>query len=105
MSAHTGAGMNDLHMKIAAMLEGGHHQIKVYLPYSESALLNQIRQHGKVLELDYQESCVAVAARVEPALAYKLLPFVVPPEAFINDNQPTKEKGAESADAEEIRLD
>jgi GTPase len=92
ISAHTGSGLADLHQKIAAMLEGDHHQIRAYLPYSESALLNQIRQHGKILELDYQASCVAVAARVEAALAYKLLPFATHPEACSTDL--TKNEGS-----------
>jgi hypothetical protein len=75
------------------------------LPYTESALLNQIRQHGKVLELSYQDSCMAVAARVEPSLAYKLLPFTASPEICTTDSQKTREKEAESEDAADVRLD
>ncbi len=80
VSARTGAGLHLLRRQIAAMLEVEHHQIKVYLPYAQSALLDQIRRRGQVIELDYQGSFVTVTARVEPALASQLLEFSFPPE-------------------------
>lgn len=81
VSARTHQGLEDLRQMIAGMLEWSYHQIKIYLPYTESALFGQLKQFGQIISLEYLESCMAIETRVEPALADKLYIYAAPPGA------------------------
>ena len=60
LSAQTGAGLETVRQAIASRLEEGFERIRVYLPYRESALLEQMQRFGKVLRVDYQPEYQAV---------------------------------------------
>lgn len=79
VSARTGQGMEQLKQETARFLEKGFQQIKVYLPYHENALLQQIQQWGSVLSVEYHPEYQLVVARVDQATAAKLYPFANPP--------------------------
>lgn len=82
VSAHTGEGIDNLRQKVAEMLEWNYHQIKIYLPYTESALFSRLKQSGRIVGLEYLESCMAIEIRVEPEIADKLYAFTAPPESI-----------------------
>jgi len=81
ISARSGAGLETLRNAIASRLEEGLERIKVYLPYSQTALIEQMQRFGKVLRVDYQPAYQAVDALVEPAMAARLIPYLEKPES------------------------
>lgn len=78
VSAWTGHGLDELKEKAARLLEKELQAIKVYLPYRENALLQQIQRRGSVVKVEYHPEYQAVEARVDRALAAKLHPFTDP---------------------------
>ncbi|MEW5785311.1 MAG: GTPase HflX [Bacillota bacterium] len=79
VSAQNGVSLETLQDTATALLADGFQQVKVYLPYHESALFQQIQRFGKVLAVEFLPEYQVVAARVNPAIAGKLLPFTLPP--------------------------
>ncbi len=80
ISARTGLGLEHLRYKAALLLEREFRQIKVYLPYGEGALYQEIRRSGNVLAVEYKPTYQTVIARVDRALAARLHPFLEEPE-------------------------
>lgn len=79
ISASSGRGLEELRAKAAALLEKGFLQVKVYLPYDESALYHEIQRCGNVLAVDYQPAYQTVVARVDKAMAARLYPYMEKP--------------------------
>ena len=48
-------------------------QVNVKLPYTECALLSQVRENGVVEKVDYEDDGVSLVAYVNDSLAAKLM--------------------------------
>ncbi|MEW5920495.1 MAG: GTPase HflX [Bacillota bacterium] len=81
ISARTGLGLESMKQAAAALLEEGFQEIKVYLPYRESALYQQIQRCGNVLAVDYHSAYQTVVARVDRATAARLHSFTKIPQS------------------------
>ena len=79
LSARNGLGLEHLKLTAVRILEDGFQQIKVYLPYHENGLLQQIQRWGSVIQVDYHPEYQAVVARVDRATAARLQLFTTPP--------------------------
>ncbi len=75
LSARNGLGLERLKLTTVRLLEDGFQQIKVYLPYHENALFQQLQRWGSVLQVEYHPEYRTVVARVDRATAAKLHPF------------------------------
>ena len=80
LSAQTGLGLEHMKQRAARLLEKDFEQIKIHLPYGESALLQQIKRWGSVLKVEYHPEYQMIVARVDRATAARLHPFASPPE-------------------------
>jgi GTP-binding protein HflX len=76
VSAFTGEGVEELRNRIADTMPVPDVEIVAVIPYDHGELVNQIHQHGQVLDVDYVESGTRVHARVSPELASKLGVYV-----------------------------
>jgi GTP-binding protein HflX len=76
VSAYTGEGVEELRNRIADTMPVPDVEIVAVIPYDHGELVNQIHQHGQVLDTDYVESGTRVHARVSPELASKLDAFI-----------------------------
>lgn len=79
ISALRGNGLEKLRQAVALMIDNRYHRIRVYLPYRETSLFDQIRRSGNVLAVDYRPGYFAVDALVDPSIAGKLDHFTRPP--------------------------
>ncbi len=91
VSARQGEGLAGLKETLARIIDRQNERIKVYLPYRQGALLDQIRQSGNVLRVRYRPLYIEVEARVDPALSRRLVPYNRPP-----DQDPAMERSAEA---------
>ena len=62
VSALSGEGCDQLVGKIAAMLSGTVREAELLLPWSESGLVDTLKQKGSILDLDYGEDGIHVRA-------------------------------------------
>lgn len=79
ISAHSGAGIAGLKEALARIIDGQSERVKVYLPYRQGALLDQIRRSGNVLRVHYRPFYIEVEAQVDPSLAGRLAHYDRPP--------------------------
>ena len=75
ISAKTGEGLDRLLECIAQCLEETVCRMELKLPYTEGRLLDQLRQQGKVLEEQYENDGIRVAALVDRRLVKPLEPY------------------------------
>ncbi len=75
-SAFTGEGVDELRELIAEMIPVPDVEIVAVIPYDHGELVNQIHQHGQVIDTDYVESGTRVHARVSLEMAAKLEIYV-----------------------------
>ncbi|MDR1816333.1 MAG: GTPase HflX [Clostridiales Family XIII bacterium] len=71
ISAKTGAGLESLLQKIAQALPETHAEMRLLIPYGDSALLAEIRRTGKILEEAYEEGGIRVTALVDRRIRHK----------------------------------
>ncbi|MFD3703054.1 GTPase HflX [Nocardia sp. NPDC058658] len=72
VSAHTGAGVEELRERLSEVLGGLDVDISVLLPYSRGDLLARIHADGRIVTADHEEGGTRVRARVPHALAAAL---------------------------------
>ncbi len=72
VSAHTGAGVEQLRERLSEVLGGLDVEISVLLPYSRGDLLARIHADGRIISSDHEEGGTRVRARVPHALAAAL---------------------------------
>lgn len=72
VSAHTGAGIEELRERLSEVLGGLDVDITVLLPYSRGDLLARIHADGRIISSDHEEGGTRVRARVPHALAAAL---------------------------------
>ena len=69
ISAKTGAGLDDLLQKIAALLPQGSRRLKLLIPYDQGGLVAEIRREGKV----FSEEFVAQGTLLDALVAQRLI--------------------------------
>ena len=72
VSAHSGAGIDELLSAIEADLPRPSTLVEVVVPYARGDLLNQVHQTGEIESLDHAEDGTHVVARVSDDLAHQL---------------------------------
>ncbi|MDR0904132.1 MAG: GTPase HflX [Ruminococcus sp.] len=77
ISAKTGFGIDNLLLTIANNLPVTGARLNLEIPYTESGLLNQIRESGTVYSEDYAESGTVIDAFVDIRLLSKVQKFTV----------------------------
>ena len=73
VSAHTGAGMDDLLLAIEEALPSALVEVDLVIPYARGDLLARTHAEGEVVAIDHGEAGTHVIARVPPALRHDLL--------------------------------
>ncbi len=72
VSAHTGAGIDELVARIGELLPRPDVEVEVEVPYARGSLLSRVYTEGQVLSAEQTESGTRLRARVHPALAAAL---------------------------------
>ena len=76
VSAHTGAGLDELRTAIEERLpRPAVEEVRACVPYDRGDLVAQAHRFGEVLSTRHTESGTLLHARVDPALAAQLAPF------------------------------
>lgn len=78
MSAVTGAGMGDLQRAILAQVQSLLGRLEALVPYSESQLIQECYDFGRVLKVDYREDGIYVEAELVNEMRRKFEPYLVP---------------------------
>ncbi len=77
ISAAQGVGLEKLRARIAEAAYAHLVPLSLQLPYDRLELLQLCRDHGRVLDTEYQDTHVAAVVEVNSELVAKLKPFVV----------------------------
>ena len=72
VSAHSGAGLDTLRTRIAALLPDPAVVVDVLVPFAEGALVGRLHAEGTVLAQEHTEHGTHVKAKVQPDLAGRL---------------------------------
>jgi GTP-binding protein HflX len=73
VSAATGEGIDDLRALVEKDLPVPQVEVEAVIGYGDGGLVEQIRQHGVIERLDYTDSGISLSARVDDALAARIL--------------------------------
>ncbi len=76
VSAHTGAGMDELRDLIAEELPRPDILVDALVPYGRGDLLSRLHEHGEILTSDHVAEGTRVTARVNPDLAGELARYL-----------------------------
>lgn len=95
ISAEEGGGLGELKERLARIIDSCNERVKAYLPYSQGAILEQIRRSGNILRLRYRPLYVEVEAEVDPSLSKKLAHYNRLPE---NEKAPEQSAEMEAED-------
>jgi GTP-binding protein HflX len=77
ISAMTGEGFEQLLILINNCLSRPGSRFRLFLPFEELSVLARIREHGQVIDTEYQDGGVAVTAWIEPLIFGAVRPFIV----------------------------
>lgn len=77
VSASTGEGIEELLLRIEALLPRPELFVKVLLPYSRGDLVSRIHSEGKVSKIEHREEGTYVETLVKPGLASELEGFLL----------------------------
>ncbi|MFT4147203.1 MAG: GTPase HflX [Micrococcaceae bacterium] len=72
VSTRTGEGITELEQKISDMIPRPDIEIQALVPYSEGKLINQIHEHGEMIDTKHNENGTLVHAKVTPELDAQL---------------------------------
>jgi GTP-binding protein HflX len=75
VSAHTGAGLDELRTAIEERLPRPVEEVRACVPYDRGDLVARAHRFGEVLSTRHTESGTLLHARVDPTLAAQLAPF------------------------------
>src|SRR5246127_78088 len=81
VSAHTGAGLDDLLERFAEKLSDRSTKVELALPLDRTELLSLLHRTGRVLRLEYGERVASVVALVSPKVFARVQPFLVNQQA------------------------
>lgn len=76
ISSLTGRGMDDLLEALRKMVQNLLAPVRALLPYSESALVQDCYDYGRVLRLDYREDGIYLEAELVAEMRAKLTPYL-----------------------------
>lgn len=76
ISSLTGRGMDDLLGALRKMVQNLLAPVRALLPYSESALVQDCYDYGRVLRVDYREEGIFLEAELVAEMRAKLTPFL-----------------------------
>jgi GTP-binding protein HflX len=88
VSAHTGAGIDELRAAIEERLPQPAIEVRVRVPYNRGDLVARVHQRGEVLSSRHTESGTELHARVDLELAAELAPYFALDAAHIADADP-----------------
>ncbi len=83
VSAHSGAGLDELRESIEQRLPRPEIELLVLVPYDRGELVDRIHRKGEVLESVHVEGGTRLRARVDAGLAAELQPFSLSGEEWI----------------------
>jgi GTP-binding protein HflX len=75
VSAHTGAGIEELRAAVEAALPRPAVEVVAVVPYDRGDLVARVHERGQVHEVDHEAAGTRVAARVDAELAAALIPY------------------------------
>jgi GTP-binding protein HflX len=78
ISAKTGEGLDQLFSEIEHQVKSWRLRVKLLLPNHLTALIAELHQVGRVLDISYQGDMIALTAHVPPQLQGKVKPYMVP---------------------------
>ena len=78
ISAHTGAGIDELLAALDRLVPRKQRQVTVTLPYDRGDLVSRAHREGEVLEVRHGAAGTELTARVPPGLAAELDQFAAP---------------------------
>lgn len=96
VSAKHGHDLIALKGALARIIDHQNERVRVYLPYRQGALLEQIRRRGNIIRVRYRSNCIELEALVDSSLSKKLAPYSNLPE---QETAPEHSAGAEAGDA------
>jgi len=76
ISARTGEGVDDLVTKLERMLGKDKHRVKLFLPMSAGAVLNEIYSNAENVEVEYTAEGIEVSATLDDKLYGKLSRYI-----------------------------
>jgi GTP-binding protein HflX len=88
VSAHTGAGIDELRAAIEERLPQPAIEARVRVPYNRGDLVARVHQRGEVLSSRHTESGTELHARVDRELAAELAPYFALDAAHLADADP-----------------
>lgn len=71
ISAKTGEGLDILLSAVAQKLKKTHTEMRLLIPYSQGALLGEIRESGKIISEEYADEGYLITASVDNRIFYK----------------------------------
>ncbi|HKT00113.1 MAG TPA: GTPase HflX [Rugosimonospora sp.] len=77
VSAHSGAGLDELRAAVEARLPRPAIELLVRVPYARGELVARAHRRGEVLASDHEETGTLLRVRVDELLAAELAPFVI----------------------------
>lgn len=77
ISASTGQGLEELLVKIAALLPPSSRRLKLLIPYEMGALIGEIRREGKIFSEEFLPEGTLLDALVEYKIIHKIQPYIV----------------------------
>lgn len=76
ISARTGYGLDAMLEKIEKNLPETHRRVTLLVPYNHTALVNEIRSSGKILEEEFTEQGTRITALIDKKLLHKAANFI-----------------------------
>lgn len=76
ISARTGYGLDVMLEKIEKNLPETHRRVTLLVPYNHTALVNEIRSSGKILEEEFTEQGTRITALIDKKLLHKAANFI-----------------------------
>jgi GTP-binding protein HflX len=77
ISALDGTGLPDLMEAIVSQVKSMLQPLEVVIPYSESGLVQECYEYGRVHQVDYEEEGIRVRAELVAHMRNKLAPYSV----------------------------
>ncbi|WP_137656251.1 GTPase HflX [Bifidobacterium moukalabense] len=73
VSAYSGEGVDGLRAKVESMLPVPNVHVEALLPYSAGSLMSNVREYGKVLNVEYRDDGMLLQAEVDDHLASRIV--------------------------------
>ncbi|HEY8739140.1 MAG TPA: GTPase HflX [Candidatus Dormibacteraeota bacterium] len=80
ISVRTGEGMDALLAAVERLTQEGMVRVDLLLPYDQAGLESELRERGRVLQLDYEDAGISITAEVSAGMAGRYARFRRPPQ-------------------------